>query len=172
MDIGIILTSARSDRLKIKDLLAKSGIRIIPTIDKSLLPPKIIVYGDEDQLLRSFQKLAEFCSKELVSFAHLRGISQRTINALTNPKIITRAEYTGIFETLGLQTIIMALNSALEVQGVESSEVQLSGSTSGKSLFVLFGKKSAVENAMQTAKNISNTTFISLKNASIEGKGV
>lgn len=172
MDIGIILTGVRSDRLKIKDLLTKSGAKIIPTIDRSLLPPKIIIYGDEDQLLKSFQRLADYCSKELVSFAHLRSISQKTINALTNPRLVTRAEYTGIFETVGLQTTIIALNAALEVQGVEASEVQLSGSTGTRSLFVLFGKKSAVENAMNIAKNICNSTFISLKNTSMEGKGV
>ena len=170
-DIGIILTGNKADRLKIKDVLSKSGARIIQTIDKSLLPPKLVICGEEDQLLKSFDKLNEFAPKEILSIAHIHGINQKTINALTNPRIVTRAEYTGIFETIGLQAAIVALNSALEVAGVEASEVQLAGSNGARSLFVLFGKRSAVENAMQIAKNVSHSTHISLRNAYMEGKG-
>jgi hypothetical protein len=172
MDIGIILTSGKADRFRIRETLSKSGTKMISTIDRSLLPPKIVIYGDEDQILKSFEKMSNLPAKEVQSIAHIRGVSQKTINALVNPRIVTRAEFTGVFETVGIQATIVALNAALEVQGVEASEVQLSGGTGTRSLFVLFGRKSAVEKALLVAKNISHSTHISLDNAFMEGKGV
>lgn len=172
MDIAIIQTSSRADRLKVKETIARSGLSIIPTIDRSLLPPKIVAYGEEDQLIRLFEKLAEYPTKDVSNISHIRDINAKTIGALTNQRISPRCEYTGIFETVGIQATIAALNAALEIHAVEASEVQLAGGNGMKSLFVLCGRKTAVENALTLAKSISLATHIHMKDIStIEGKG-
>lgn len=172
MDIAIFQTNSRADRQKVRETIARSGLTVIPTIDRSLLPPKIVAYGEEDQLLRLFEKLAEYPTKDVSNIAHIRGINSKTIGALTSQRMSTRCEYTGIFETIGIQATIAALNAAMEVQGVEASEVQLAGGNGMKSLFVLCGRKTAVENALTIAKSISLATHIHMKDIStIEGKG-
>jgi hypothetical protein len=165
MSIGIIKAGLRSDRFKIKEAVELAGCIIVKTVDFSTAPTLVIFLGTDDQIISAFKNAESVSGEGTRTFTHLRDISLKLVNVLKDqPRTrFQGAAYTGIFETDGLEVLLSAANIMTIFEDVELVEIQLSGNPFEKSVFVISGTKKAVEEALESAKIISQSAHFTLQ---------
>lgn len=174
MSIGIIKAGQKSDRFKIKEAIEMAGCVMVKTVDAATAPTLVIFVGTDDQIMTAFKNAESVSGEGNRTFTHLRDISPKLVAFL---KEQPRAKFVGgsigIFETDGIEVLLSAANIMAILEDVELIEIQLSGNPFEKSIFVITGiSKKAVEDALESAKIISQTTHFTLqgKMQSLDGR--
>lgn len=164
MSIGIIKAGQRSDRFKIKEAIEMAGCIMAKTIDIATAPTLVVFIGADDQIMTAFKNAESVCGEGTRTFTHLRDISPKLTALLRDqPRAKFQGGSTGIFETDGLEVLLSAANIMTIFDDVELTEIQLSGNPFEKSVFVISGSKKAVEEALESAKIISQSAHFTLQ---------
>ena len=163
MNIGIIRTSLKADRFRLKERLEMTGIQILQTIDRATNPPSLIFFGSDDQVLSAFKEADALGSDYTINLTHMRDINPKLIQIIKDQKkFIRSSQAIGIFETSGPEAVLAAANTVLLFDGIELAEIQLAASPTEKSLFVVTGQSDLIDKAFDSAKVICQSTHFSI----------
>lgn len=171
MSIGIIKAGHKSDRFKIKEAVEKAGCIIIKTVDIATAPTLLIFVGADDQITTAFKNAESLSGEGSRTFTHLRDISPKLCTLLVEQPRAKLQGSAGIFETDGIEALLSAANIMTIFEDIELEEIQLSGNPFEKSIFVITGPKKSVEDALESAKIISQSAHFTLHgNIAPEGR--
>ncbi len=152
-NICIIETSSIAIGYKVlNEVINKAQIKILKS--GCLHPGKFIsiFYGDEANILESYNKGIECSCSMLIDSAIIYNIDKQVIETIDKLDKTINFEAIGILETNSCTSILLCANKIRKEFNINIVTINISGPLNGKGFFIITGKQSNVDAAINFSK--------------------